>query len=124
MTLRLKSSTSSLISSGVVKRSIWLRCDVVDLHLFADPPDDAAGGELGIDLHRRLVVDQIAVDHRLAIAVGEDGRAEDLRGVQGWRGGEADLHRVEVVEHAAVLGDVVVVAAELSSVSDISRSSK
>ena len=40
------------------------------------------------------------------------GRAEDLRRVQRRRRGEADLHRVEVVEHAAVLGDVVVVVAE------------
>ena len=32
--------------------------------------------------------------------------------MQGWRGGEADLHRIEVVEHAAVFGDVVVVTAE------------
>ena len=64
------------------------------------------------DLHRRLVVDQVAVDDGLAVAVGVDRRAEDLRGVQGRRGGEADLDRVEVVEHAAVLGDVVLVAAE------------
>ena len=35
---------------------------------------------------------------------------QDLRGVQGWRGGEADLHRVKVVEHATVPGDVVVEA--------------
>src|SRR4030095_10127777 len=85
---------------------------VIHLHLFSYLPDDAGGGEFGIDLHRRLVINEIAVDDGLAIAVGKDGRTEDLRGVQGWRGGEADLHRVEIVEHAAVLGDVVVVAAE------------
>src|SRR5207248_11254206 len=85
---------------------------VVHLHLFSHLPNDAGGGEFGSDLHWRLVIDKIAVDDGLAIAVGEDGRTEDLRGVQGWRGGEADLHRIEVVEHAAVLGNVVVIAAE------------
>src|SRR5262249_53142264 len=75
-------------------------------------PDDAGGGEFGSDLHRWLVIDKIAVDHGLAIAVGKDRRPEDLRGMQGWRGGKADLHRIEVVEHAAILRDVVVVAAE------------
>ena len=54
---------------------------VVDLHLFYYPPDDAGGGERGIDLQRRLVIDEKAVDDGLAIAVGEDGRPEDLRGM-------------------------------------------
>ncbi len=58
------------------------------------------------------MVDQKAIDDRLAVAVGEDRQAEDLGRVQRRRGGEADLHRVEVVEHAAVLGDVVIEAAE------------
>ncbi len=40
------------------------------------------------------------------------GRAEDLRRVQRRRGGEPDLHRVEVVEHPPVLRDVVVEAPE------------
>ena len=60
----------------------------------------------------RLVVDEEAVDDGLAVRVGEDGRAEDLRRVQRGRRRQADLHRVEVIEHAAVLRDVVVLVAE------------
>lgn len=54
------------------------------------------------------MIDEIAINDGLAIAVGKDGRPEDLRGMQGWRSGEANLHGVEIVEHAAVLGDAVV----------------
>jgi hypothetical protein len=51
-------------------------------------------------------------DDGLAIAVGIDGRAEDFRGVERRGGGKADLHGVEVVEHAAILGDVIVETAK------------
>jgi hypothetical protein len=44
---------------------------------------DAVLRELGDDADGRLVVDEEAVDHRLAVRVGEDRLAEDLGGVQG-----------------------------------------
>ena len=58
------------------------------------------------------MVHEEAVDDGLAVAVRVDRRAEDFGGVERWRGGEADLHGVEVVEHATVFRDVVVVAAK------------
>jgi len=71
-------------------------------------PDDARRGDLGSDLHRRFVIDKIAINDGFTIAVGKDRRTEDLRGVQGWRSGKADLHRIEVVEHAEECGIRVV----------------
>jgi len=41
-----------------------------------------------------------------------DGRAEDLGGVKGRRGREADFDGVEVLQQSPVLGDVIVEAAE------------
>ena len=58
------------------------------------------------------MVDQIAVDDRLPVGVGEDRIAEDVGGVQGRRGGEADLHGVEVFEHAPIFRDVVLLSSE------------
>jgi hypothetical protein len=70
-------------------------------------------GQRGDDLVGRLVIDEHVVEHRLAVAVLEHRPPEDLGGVQGRGGGEADLDRVEVIEHAAVLGDVVALVAEV-----------
>ena len=64
------------------------------------------------DLERRIMVDQIAVDHGFAVGVGEDGVAEDIDRVQRRRRREADLHRIEILQDAAVFGDVVILAAE------------
>ena len=61
---------------------------------------------------RRLMVDQIALDHGLAIAVAVDRPSENLRRVQGRGRGQRHARGVEVVEHAAVLGEVVVEVAE------------
>ena len=58
------------------------------------------------------MIDQITVDHGLAIGIGEDWVAENLHRVQGGRGGKADLGRVEILQHAAIFGDVVVLGAE------------
>ena len=68
--------------------------------------------EGGGDLDRRLMVDQVAVDDRLAVGVGVNRIAEDLHRMQRGRCGQADLDRVEVLQDPAVLGDVVRLAAE------------
>ena len=73
---------------------------------------DARPRQRRLDADRRLVVDEVAVDHRLAVGVGEDRVAEDVGGVERRRGGQADLHRVEIVQHAPVFRDVVLLAPE------------
>ncbi len=113
MTCRLNCSTSNLSSSGA-----WVEIDLAglgieQLQLVTGVEDDAGLAELGLDLVGRLVVDEIAVDHRLAVGIGEDRIAEDLSGVKRRRGGQADLDGIEVLQYAAVFGDVVVLAAEL-----------
>ena len=84
-----------------------VRLLIEHLHLRAGRPADAVLGELGDDACGGLVIDEAAIDDGLAVRVAEGRLAEDLDGVQGGRGGEADLHRVEMVEHAAELGDVI-----------------
>ncbi len=59
------------------------------------------------------MIDEIAVDHGLAVGIVEDRLTEDLHGVQRRRRRKADLHRVEVLQHAAVFRDVVVLDAEV-----------
>ena len=73
---------------------------------------DAGDGESSLNPNWWLLVDEEAVNDGFAQAVGEDWAAEDLCGVQRRRGGKADLHRVEVVQNAAILRDVVGFAAE------------
>ena len=73
---------------------------------------DAVLGQLGPDADWRLVVDEEPVHHRLPIGIAEHGLAEYLDGVQRRRGGQTDLGRIEIVQHATVFGDVVVLVAE------------
>ncbi len=73
---------------------------------------DAGLGKRRLDPDRGLLVDQPAVHHGLAEAIGEDRPAEDLRRVQGRRRGEADLDGVKVLQDAPVLRDVVLLTAE------------
>ena len=73
---------------------------------------DAGARQRGLDPHRRLVIDQVAVNDGLPVGVGEDRIAEDVRRVQRRRGGEADLHGVEIFQHAAIFRDVVLLPAE------------
>ncbi|MNZ30844.1 hypothetical protein D3C78_481300 [compost metagenome] len=58
---------------------------------------DAVLAEHGLVADRRLMVDQPIVSHRLAVAVGEHRGAEDLAGVLGRGGSQADAAGVEVV---------------------------
>lgn len=57
------------------------------------------------------MVDQPVICHGFAVAVGVDRLAEDFGGVLGRRGGQADTAGIEVVEHAAVLRQVLRVVA-------------
>src|SRR5262249_43823853 len=85
---------------------------VVDLNLLTHAPYNAVRRKLRLDLDGRLVIYEVTIDDGFPIAVRENRCAEDLGRVEGWRGGEADFHRIEVVEHAPVLRDVFVVAAK------------
>ena len=80
---------------------------VQGLDLLALGELNAVAAEQRLVADGRLVVDEPVVDDGLAVRVGEDGLAEDLRGVARRRGREADMHGVEVVEHAAVAGQVL-----------------
>ncbi len=77
------------------------------LDLLALGEVDALAAQQRLVADGRLVVDQPVVGDSLAVRVGEDGLAEDLGGVACRRGREADAHGVEVVEHAAVAGEVL-----------------
>ncbi len=81
--------------------------EVERLDLLALGEVDAVAAEQRLVADRRLVVDQPVVDHGFAVRVGVDRLAEDLGGVARRRGRQADLHGVEVVEHAAVAGEVL-----------------
>ena len=73
---------------------------------------NAALVELGLDLKRRLIVDQIAIDDRLAVAIRKHGRAKYLGGLRCWRGRQANFDRVKVIQHPPVFGDVVLETAK------------
>lgn len=76
-------------------------------------------GQFGNDSERWLVVNQMAIDHRLPVTVLIDWlpiwTAKQLGGVQSGGGGKADLDCIEVVEHTAVLRDVILFVAETES---------
>lgn len=72
---------------------------------------DAVLAERGGVADGRLVVDQPVICHCFAVAVGVDRLAEDFGGVLGRRGGQADTAGIEVIEHAAVLRQVLRVVA-------------
>ena len=81
--------------------------EVQRLDLLAFVEVDAVAAEQGFVANGRLVVDEPVVGHGFAVAVGVDGFAEDVGGVLGGRGREADFDGVEVVEHAAVAAEVL-----------------
>ena len=85
---------------------------VQKIELFVLLKDDAGTSQRGLNPHGRLVIDQIAVNDCLPVGVGKDRVAEDVRGVQSRRGGEPDLHGVEVFEHAPIFRDVVLLSSE------------
>ena len=76
-TFLLNSSTSKLDFVGQMSEVDLAGAGIDQLDLLAFLEFDAGLAESGRDLHRRLVVDQIAVDHRLAVGVCEDRVAED-----------------------------------------------
>src|SRR5207248_1066479 len=74
---------------------------VQEVQLFVLLKHNASAGQHGLNSHGRLVIDQVAVDDRLSVGIGKDGVTEDFGSVQRRCGGESDLHRVEIFEHAA-----------------------
>ncbi len=93
-------------------RDRQLELGVEDEHLVVRPVVNAVLGQLRDDPDGRVVVHQKPVGNRLPVRVRVDRRAEDLGRVEGGRGREADLHRIEVVEDAAVRRDEVRLVAE------------
>ena len=88
-----------------------LSARVVSGDLLVDFPFDAAFAQFGTDAQWRFVVDQIAVEDRLSIAVLVDGQpsftAKDFDGVNRRRCRQADLNGVKVFDDTRVFGDVV-----------------
>jgi hypothetical protein len=82
------------------------------LNLFALLELDTGLAEGGRDLDWRLVIDEIAVDHRFAIGILEYGFAEYADRVQCGCRCQADLDRVKVFQHTTVFRDVVILTAE------------
>ena len=111
-TLRLKCSTEKSSRSSSRAVSISPVSGFERLDGLARLEGDAGGAERGLDQVRRIMVDQPAVDHRLAVAVAVDRLAEDLRRMERGRRGQPDLDRVEILEHPPVLRDVVLLVAE------------
>src|SRR5690606_40274505 len=69
-------------------------------YLFATLEVDSTGVEQGFVADRRFVVDQPVVGHRLAVAVGIDRLPEDVGGVLGRGGGQADTVRIEIIQRS------------------------
>ena len=68
--------------------------------------------EFGEDPDWGFVVDEVAFDHGLAIGVLVRRRAEDLGRVERRRRRQPNPDRIEVVDHAAVLRDIIPLGAE------------
>ena len=75
--------------------------------IFPRLPDNAVLRQGGNNTGGRLMVNQPAVNHRLWVAVGKDWVTKNLGGVEGGGGRQANLYRVEVVQHLPVLRHVV-----------------
>src|ERR1039458_10316625 len=65
------------------------------------------------DLHGRIMVDKIAIDHSLTVGVFVNRIAKNAHCMERWRSSKTNLHRVEVLQHTPVLRDIVVLAPEL-----------
>src|SRR6266536_736840 len=110
-TCLLNCSTSKRISSGAWARLIspvlvFSRSSCLSFSKMI------GAGQCGLNPHGRLVIDQVTVNDRLPIGVGKDRIAKDVRRMQSWRGGEPDLHRVEIFKYAAIFRDVVLLPSE------------
>ena len=67
--------------------------------------------ELRFQLMRCVMVNQITVQHSLAIAVGINRLAENFRCLQGRRCGERNFYRVKIIQHIAVFALVITLVA-------------
>ena len=67
--------------------------------------------ELSCQLMRCIMVNQITIQHSLAIGVGINRLAEDFRRLQGRRCGERNFYRVKIIQHIAILALVIALVA-------------
>ena len=67
--------------------------------------------ELRCQLMRCVMVNQITIQHSLAIGVGINRLAENFRCLQGRRCGERNFYRVKIIQHIAVLALVIALVA-------------
>ena len=63
--------------------------------------------ELSCQLMRCVMVNQVTVQHSLAITIGINRLAENFRRLQGRRCGERNFYRVKIIQHIAVLTLVI-----------------
>ena len=85
---------------------------VIDFDAVTGLPVDALRGKLRVDLKRWFMVNQIAIDHRRTVAVAKDRCAKNLAGVLGGGGGETNLDGVEIIQHTAIFGNVLIKVAK------------
>ena len=67
--------------------------------------------ELRCQLMRCVMVNQITIQHSLAIGVGINRLAENFRCLQGRRCGERNFYRVKIIQHIAILALVIALVA-------------
>ena len=67
--------------------------------------------ELRFQLMRCVMVNQITVQHSLAIGIGINRLAENFRCLQGRRCGERNFYRIKIIQHIAVLALVIALVA-------------
>ena len=67
--------------------------------------------ELSCQLMRCIMVNQITIQHSLAIGISINRLAENLRCLQGRRCGERNFYSVKIIQHIAVLALVVALVA-------------
>ena len=85
---------------------------VEQFNLLIPVEGDTGASEGRFDTNGRLMVDQVAVDHGLAIRISKDWITENIDGVQSGCRGQTDLDGIEVVKDAPIFGDVVFLATE------------
>ena len=80
---------------------------VDDVDRFSLLKGNAVLGKEGFVADGWFMIDQPVIRHRFPVGVGVHGLAEDFAGVLGRGGGQTDFHRIEIVQHAAVAGQVL-----------------
>lgn len=77
-----------IVSQRVVDQlALWVQA----FHLFTLGKIDPILRIAGNDLNRRILIDQVAVDHRRTVGVAVNRLAENIDRVQRWRGGQGNF---------------------------------